>query len=443
MEFQLLGAFEARADGQPVLMAARRQERLLLSILLLCPGQPVSIDKLADLLWGNDSPGAARGAIHTYVGRLRRALQPHGVDLVTRHGGYLVETDGHMVDAAVFVDGVRAAAAETDPAERVRRYEDALRLWRGPLLADLVDDRLRDRLDHGLHEQRLVACERYAEDRLAMGHEDEVAAELASLVKEYPTRERLVTSLMTALYRCGRRGDALGQYRQTREILVGELGLEPGPDLRRVHSWILRDDSRLLRPAGPVYAVRVRNRWLPWSAGGHVALEFCNTYAGWTSARRPRGADWLRDYATLAVWAGHQGLTDDATVEALLAAAERDPDHAGAVLDEARRLRAHLYRCLTEPTDRAAFAHVAAVAEVAAGQASFVLGDDGLGRWLFRSTTELRLPVYAAASQAAALLSDARRSTIRACPSDRCGWLFLDHTGLRKWCSVATCGRLC
>src|SRR5262245_57046203 len=443
MNFQLLGVFEAHSDGQPVLVGLRRQERLLLSILLLHRGQLLSIDRLADLLWDHESPDTARGAIHTYIGRLRRALKPCGVHIVTRRGGYLIEAGEYHVDAHMFIDEIRAATAETDPDQRVRRYGDALQLWRGPLLADLIDDRLRDRLDQGLHEQRLVATERCAEDRLAMGYDDEVAADLGPLVKEYPTRERLVASLMTALYRSGRRSDALGQYQQTRDTLVRELGLEPGPELRRVQEWILRDDSRLVRPAAPIYAVRVRDHWLPWNTSGYPALEFCNTYAGWPRSDPLPGSEWLRAYGTLAVWAGHLALADEATVDALLAAADRYPGQARAALEEARRLRADLYRCLTQYDDRDAFARVAAVAQTAAAKAEYTLGDDQLGHWVFPTSTGLRLPVYAAASQAALLLADPRRFTVRACLSDRCGWLFLDDTGRRKWCSTGTCGQAC
>jgi predicted RNA-binding Zn ribbon-like protein len=86
---------------------------------------------------------------------------------------------------------------------------------------------------------------------------------------------------------------------------------------------------------------------------------------------------------------------------------------------------------------------VAAVAQAAAARAAYALGNDRLGRWVFPPAVGLRLPVYAAASQAALRLADPRRLMVRACPSDRCGWLFLDHTGLRKWCSTATCGQLC
>jgi SARP family transcriptional regulator, regulator of embCAB operon len=441
MEFQLLGAFESRQDGEAVLLGGRRQERLLLAILLLHAGQPVTIDRLADLLWDSEIPEAARAAIHTYVGRLRRNLAGHGVEIETRRGGYAVAAEDHVIDAQEFAVEVRGAGKVTDPAERARQFEVALARWRGPLLADLADDRLRDRLDGGLMELRLATTELLAEDRLAMGLDTLVMADLLPLVKEHPTRERLVGSLMTALYRCGRRSDALATYQLTREILVEDLGIEPGPALLRIYERILRDDSRLVRPPAPVYAVRVREHWMPWNAGGHPALEFCNTYAGWNSDDPQSGSEWLPTYAALAVWAGYVDLADQGTVTHLLAQAEYEPAVAQETLVQARRLRADLHRCLTHPEDRTAFEAVAAVARVAAGRAVFTLAEDGLGRWVFPRSTGLQLPVYAAATSAADLLGEARRLTVRSCPSEHCGWLFLDQTGMRKWCSMATCGK--
>src|SRR6185369_16480817 len=102
MEFQLLGAFEARQDGEPVLLGGRRQERLLLAILLLHAGQPVTIDRLADLLWDTEIPDAARGVIHTYIGRLRRSLARHAVGIRTAYGGYVLDAEAHDIDAREF-----------------------------------------------------------------------------------------------------------------------------------------------------------------------------------------------------------------------------------------------------------------------------------------------------------------------------------------------------
>src|SRR4051794_36590180 len=152
MEFQLLGPFEARAGGRPIAVGTRRQERLLLAALLLDAGRIVPIDRLIDLLWEGDPPRSARGAIHTYVGRLRQSLAPHGVVIATRHDGYLFEPAGHTVDAAEFLDQAQTAATLLDQGERVRLLDAALGRWRGPLLADLADDELRHRLGAQLNQ---------------------------------------------------------------------------------------------------------------------------------------------------------------------------------------------------------------------------------------------------------------------------------------------------
>ncbi|ROO52657.1 DNA-binding SARP family transcriptional activator [Micromonospora sp. Llam0] len=437
MEFRLLGNFEVVRDGRPVSVGRRRQERLLLAILLLAAGRPVATDRLTDLLWEGAPPANARGAVHTYVGRLRAALSPYGVPITTKGRGYAAAAG--QVDATRFTDLARDAAGTTDPAERVRLGGAALALWRGPLLADLVDEPLRQRLGEPLRELRLSVAETCARSLLDMGHHDRVVRDLTGLAEQHPGREALVASVMTALYRSARQADALRLYDHARKTLIGDLGVEPGPDLETVRQRILVGDPRLDRPAAPVYAVRVRDHWLPWSVGGHPALEFCNTYAGWGGERIP-GAEWLRGYSSLAVWAGHQDLLDDSAVTGLLAAAAQDPVGAATVLDEARQLRERLYTCLTDPADSRAFAAVARYVEAAARDAVFRRGADGLGGWHPSRRAGLRAPLHAVARSAGELLADPRRSTVCACPGPDCGWLFLDRSGRRRFCSLATCG---
>jgi DNA-binding SARP family transcriptional activator/predicted RNA-binding Zn ribbon-like protein len=409
----------------------------LLAILLLEGGRAVAIDRLIGLLWDGAPPAGARGTVHTYVGRLRAVLSQHGVVIATKGGGYAVV--GAEVDAAGFADLAREAAVTADPAERVRLGSAALALWRGPLLADLTDEPLRRRLGEPLRELRLTTAETCAQALLDMGHHDRVVRDLADLAGAHPSREGLVATVMTALYRSARQADALRLYDRARKALADELGVEPGPELETVHHRILAGDPRLERPAAPVYAVRVRDHWLPWSVGGHPALEFCNTYAGWGGERMP-GAEWLRGYPTLAVWAGHQDLLDDAAVTHLLDAAGRDPLGAAAVLDEARHLRERLYACLTNTADSRAFADVAKYVEAAAQNSVFGRGPDGLGRWHPARGAGLRAPLHAVARSAGELLADPRRFTVCACSSRLCGWLFIDHSGRRRFCSLTTCG---
>lgn len=443
MEFRLLGPFEAHNGGQQVAAGSRRQERCLLAILLLESGRVVSVRRLIDLLWNGLPPDSARSAIQTYVGRLRRTLAPLGVIIATRHDGYLVETQGHSVDVHEFVELVRDAADTSDPLERIELYDQALRLWRGPLLADVADDSLRGRLGAALVELRLSASQRLADALLVMGRHDDVVANLPPLVQEYPAREALVVLLMTALYRSGRTADALRLYRQTLTVLDEELGVAPGPELRRVHEQIRRRDSRLDRPPKPVYAVRVRDQWLPWKTTGIPALEFCNTYAGWLGPAVP-GGEWLGSYPTLAVWTDYMDLADEWTVTRLVRLGRRSPEEAAAALEDGRTLRSNLYACLTNPDDPHAFAVVAEFIEAAAKVSVYERDEDGLGRWRLSPTVGLRLPVHAAAQSAAQFLSDARRFMVCACPGEGCGWLFLNRSGRRTfctaYCSMATCG---
>lgn len=439
MDFQLLGPFAARHEGRPVLLGSRRQERCLLAVLLLHAGHSVTTGRLIDLLWDDAPPASARATVHTYVGRIRAALRPYEVSVETRHDGYAVERGPHRIDAQEFTALVGQAADARDPVERIGHYDRALALWRGPLLADVAGERLRSRLDGRLGELRLSAVERRAEAQLGMGLPERVAEDLTPLLQEHPTRERLVAAQMTALHRTGRRAEALRLYGRTRALLATDLGIEPSRELRTLHERMLSGDTRLDQPPGPVYAVRVDDQWLPWSTSGHPALEFCNTYAGWGGDRLP-GSEWLPGYATLAVWAGHLALIEDRQTARLREHALRRPAEAAAALDEARRFRTNLYACLTDPQDGRAFKAVAGVVEEAAGLSVFTRGEDGLGRWQPSPSAGLRLPLYAVARAAGELLAEPRRFTVRSCPGRDCGWLFLDESGRRRWCSLRTCG---
>src|SRR3954447_16329299 len=131
MDFRLLGPFDALVDGRPIQVGTRRQERLLLAVLLLNADRVVPTERLIDLLWdGTGAPRSARAAIHTYVGRLQHTLARYGVQIVTQGTGYVIEAGRHTVDATRFADLARRADAALDPTERVRLLGDALGLWR-------------------------------------------------------------------------------------------------------------------------------------------------------------------------------------------------------------------------------------------------------------------------------------------------------------------------
>ncbi|MEU9888416.1 BTAD domain-containing putative transcriptional regulator [Sphaerisporangium sp. NPDC051011] len=265
MDFRLLGPIEVwHADGQFTL--GRRAQRCLLGLLLLDTGRAVPVSRLLSLLWDDDPPDNARGVLHSHVARLRGTLDPdrsgaRGFRLLRRGDGYLAETDPGAVDVHRFRERVGQARRTADPGDRTRLLREALSYWRGPLLADVATERMRDRVGLGLEELRLSALESCLEAELDCGRHRELLPELADLVRQHPVREKLIRAYMLALYRDGRRPDALAVYRSAHAHFGRELGLEPTVELRRLHEMILGGDAslhpRAPEPAAPA-VVRVR-----------------------------------------------------------------------------------------------------------------------------------------------------------------------------------------
>ncbi|GIH16924.1 SARP family transcriptional regulator [Rugosimonospora africana] len=250
MDFRLLGRLEATRDGRPVELG-RRRERCLLGVLLLEANSPITIDRLVDLLWEGQPPSTARSSLHTHVSRLRAQLDPdgtgrYGVRLVSRGGGYAVEVAPDSVDAHRFQAMVERARI-VSPADRTGLLRQALALWRGPVLADVASDRLRERIAAELTELRMSATELMIETELAADRPRDLVGELAGLHAEHPYRERLAGQLMLALYRAGRHADALIVYQQLADRLAEDLGVDPGPELSELHTAILRRDPGLIR----------------------------------------------------------------------------------------------------------------------------------------------------------------------------------------------------
>ncbi|HKD98377.1 MAG TPA: BTAD domain-containing putative transcriptional regulator [Micromonosporaceae bacterium] len=266
MEFQLLGDVRAVADGRPVPLG-RRHERCLLGLLLTEVGHPVSVERLADLLWDGQPSANARGTIQTYVARLRRALAGTGVRITGGSGGYLVDVPPETIDLHRFRAGVVAAAGEPDPARRARLLREALSLWKGPLFGDVGIPALRARVGDPVAESRLAAVEMCAEADLAAGRPERLVALLSVVAVVPPVRERLVALLMIGYEAAGRRAEALSVYQAARRVLIDELGIEPGAELQALHVRILRDGAAP-DPAVNGSATRVTvPRELPPAAG--------------------------------------------------------------------------------------------------------------------------------------------------------------------------------
>lgn len=269
----MLGDVAASHRGSPVELG-RRQERCLLGLLLLEPGRVVLTERLIELLWSDVDPADRRPTLHTYVARLRRRLAPYGVRIVTRGAGYLIDVDLTTIDLHRFTAEVDRTRAIAEPAARAQALAAALELWRGPLLAGVADEKLRQRLGHGLEERRLAAFERRVEAELAAGEHVRVVGLLADLVREFPSREHGIELFMVALSRAGRRTEALEVYRDARRALVEEFGVEPGQDLQRLHQRILADDPDLglPTPIGPESA-SAAPRHLPRDVPGFVGRD--------------------------------------------------------------------------------------------------------------------------------------------------------------------------
>src|SRR5690242_19345396 len=252
-EFGILGPLEVSRSGRAVPLGGPRQ-RAVLALLLLEPNRVVSLDRLAEDVWGGHPPEGWVTTVQIYVSHLRQALEPArargaaGEVLVTRNPGYLLRVNREQLDAARFQDGFAAGRAALEAgrhAEAAGTLRQALGLWRGGVLADLVDYAFTRPEAARLEELRLAAVEARVDADLGLGRHDALTVELEQLAAAHPLRERLHGQLMLALYRCGRQAAALGAYRHVRELLAGELGVDPGEPLRRLHASILAHDQVL------------------------------------------------------------------------------------------------------------------------------------------------------------------------------------------------------
>jgi DNA-binding SARP family transcriptional activator len=267
----VLGPVRAWAGTRRLDLGAPLQ-RAAFVVLAFCAGRAVSRDELIDALWGPDAPPSAENGVHTYVNGLRRVLEPARTAraswqiLTSTSAGYELMLAPDRLDATVFGQQLgqgRRQRAAGDLAGMVRSADAALALWQGAPLTGIPGpfaeiERTR------LGELRLSAIEERAEVMLDLGRHAEVAAELSAVVSGYPFRERLRCLLMLALYRGGRQADALAVFRDARRILAAELGIEPSPDLKRLHQQVLSGDAALdPPPAASIPPGRPSREWRP------------------------------------------------------------------------------------------------------------------------------------------------------------------------------------
>ncbi|MFD4671542.1 BTAD domain-containing putative transcriptional regulator [Lentzea sp. NPDC058450] len=246
MRFHLLGSLEVLDDDLPVPLGGVKQ-RAALGFLLLHANRVVATSKLLQALWQRDVPPTARKMLQNAVSGLRGVLTPHGTTegsalLLTHAPGYLLRVDQNSLDLSRFQQLTEQGRGELSAGNwpaAARVLRKALSLWRGPVLADLVETGINWPELTAIKDWRLSAQENCFEAELACGRHYEIIGELESLIEVEPYRERLNGQLMLALYRCGRQVDALSAYRRTRAALVEGLGLEPGRELQELERAIL------------------------------------------------------------------------------------------------------------------------------------------------------------------------------------------------------------
>ena len=251
VEFRILGPLEVMVSGESIKLGGGKQQ-LVLAALLIEPNRVVSVERLIDWVWSDDVP-ERNATLQVYVSNLRRLLAPVGEALgrtlvTTRRPGYSIEVSPDELDSLRFEQLRRAgeqSLAAGAPHETVTSLRAALALWRGETLAGLPLEGVAQHEATRLNVARITAIEQLGEAELSLGRHQEVVNELRAWVSDSPLNERLRGLLMVALYRCGWQADALAAYREGRELLVDELGIDPSKDLRDLENQILAQDPVL------------------------------------------------------------------------------------------------------------------------------------------------------------------------------------------------------
>jgi DNA-binding SARP family transcriptional activator/WD40 repeat protein/class 3 adenylate cyclase/energy-coupling factor transporter ATP-binding protein EcfA2 len=329
LAFRVLGPLEV-VDGDRSVMVGGPKERLVLALLLARVNSTVSVDVLIDALWGDRPPRTAERTVHTYVARLRRTLEPRrprgeaSTMLLTVGHGYELRVESGQLDAAQFEAMARRGSNQferrDDAASSTLRQ--ALGLWRGAAFVEFPEVEACTAEARRLEELRLALVEDRVDADLAAGRASELVGEIEMLLRDQPFRERLWGQLVLALYRSGRQRDALEAYQRARRLLIDELGIEPGPELRRLEAAVLAQDPSLevLRPVpaptpgglpaalaavGPAFVGRESElAWLREAWAGAV-----DGGGGFVSVLGPEGIGKTRLVAALAVDVHDDGAT--------------------------------------------------------------------------------------------------------------------------------------
>jgi predicted ATPase/DNA-binding SARP family transcriptional activator len=247
MRLELLGPLRVLADdGTPVLLPTARRERAVLSILALRAPSNVHAGELIGGVWGDDPPRSARKNVQTYIAALRQVL-PTGT-IETTASGYRLHLTRQSIDIACFEDGIldgMKAVQGDEPTVAIGLLKEALGMWRGEPLLELIDQPVGMAESSRLAELRRTGEESLVDARMAAGEHAEIIGDLETAVTAEPLREKRWAQLMVALYRCDRQAEAIRAFQRLTRTLGEELGITPSRELRELEEAILLQDQRL------------------------------------------------------------------------------------------------------------------------------------------------------------------------------------------------------
>ncbi|MFE0652438.1 BTAD domain-containing putative transcriptional regulator [Streptomyces sp. NPDC059534] len=263
LRYQVLGPVRLLRGDVPLAVGGPRQQRVL-ATLLMEANHVVPLSRLIDTAW-QDSPSTARSQIQTSISRLRRALSTTDGQgpIVTQGADYLLRVKPDQLDSMAFQDLVASAHASAAKGFHDRAVTDlraALALWCGPALAGMQDSGILESWAGSLEEARLAAMEACLRFEIRRGRHAEIVSELMESAESHPLREGFQGLLMQALYLSQRQAEALAVYRQTRQRLIEQLGVEPGSRLRRLEAEILAGDTTSWGPSGQAGGVLLNVR---------------------------------------------------------------------------------------------------------------------------------------------------------------------------------------
>lgn len=243
--FLLLGPLSISA-GETLEVLQPSKPATLLAMLLMHPNTVVSVDALLRAVWDDEPPATAKAALHTCVLRLRRLFAKYGVsggDIEAVPGGYRIAARAETLDLIRFRELARQARTEPDPEAELALLRSALGLWRGAALTNVHSHVLHREEVPRLVEEQLRVVERVFDLEIALDRRREVLPELLTAARAHPTHEHFWEQLIEALYRTGRRAEALSEYRRVKEYLRDQLGVDPGPSLQRLELTVLRGED--------------------------------------------------------------------------------------------------------------------------------------------------------------------------------------------------------